>query len=163
MIRPRPRSGWLLGVSVLVGLIGVPSGAMAALGTNVTVSPAVAAPGQIVEVQLRTYLPYEADALDLELPPGYPAPSGLLYVLYPVPDYPFRVTATGPDGTARTLDLTLDPADPTLWRGTLQPDAAGQWLVRVENLTPDTPGASAVLLVVAEPGDPGAPSASPSP
>jgi len=137
----------LLVLAAVTGLLAAPAGAIGAIGTSITVSPTLGEHGQLIEVQLRTYVPVPASALDLEVPADHPAPTGLLSVLFPFPDYPFRVTATGPDGAGHVLMLTPDPADLTLRRGWLRPDDVGRWVMRIENGTPGTPGSSAEMLV----------------
>lgn len=65
-------------------------------------------------------------------------------------EYPFRVTATSPDG--RTLPIVVAPdVSGSAWRGQLRLETPGQWAVRSENFNGDTP-CGPVLRIVAGDG-----------
>jgi len=125
-----------------------PGRADAAMDVVVTVSPARVAMGDTVEVLLRTFVPIALDDLAMPTPSGpYPVPSGFWAVLYPFPDYPFRVIATAEDGSSTSVTMALDRTDVTLWRGSFTPCLPGAWTVTVANFSVDTPGATADLVV----------------
>jgi hypothetical protein len=114
--------------------------AIAAVEITLSVSPGEGVVGRPVEVLLRTYAPIGAADLGLPTPSfSYPAPSGIWYVLYPIPAYPFDVTARSPGGEATKVELVRDPSDATLWRGTLTPDVPGEWSVTVSNFPTSDP------------------------
>jgi hypothetical protein len=123
-----------LAVGIGVAAFGVAQPARASLDIVVSVSPLEVQVGQAVEVQVRTFLPFDEKDLHLPVarPAAYPAASGLWDILYPV-EYPFDVDATA-DGVA-SIPVTLhrDGADATLWRGTFTPTSAGTWTVRMNN------------------------------
>lgn len=137
----------------LLAIASVDRPASAAVGVTVSVAPAEGVVGQPLEVLLRTFVPIGEGAAALPVPSvAYPAPSGLWYVLYPIPDYPFDVVASAEDGTTLTVHLERDPNDPTLWRGSFTPTTSGDWTVAVRNFPADEPGASARASVAsAEP------------
>jgi hypothetical protein len=137
----------------------------AALEVAVSVSPAEVQVGQPVEVQVRTFVPFGQDSLQLPLtrPDAYPAPSGLWNVLFPIDDYPFDVEANAEDGASIPVVVHRDVTDATLWRGSFAPTSAGVWTIRMDNFArgleasvrvlPATPnplplGAAAIGLVV---------------
>jgi hypothetical protein len=111
----------------------------AALEVAVSVSPTEVQVGQPVDVQVRTFVPFGQDSLQLPLtrPDAYPAPSGLWNVLYPIDDYPFDVAANADDGTSIPVVLHLDATDATLWRGSFTPTSVGVWTVRLNNFAQD--------------------------
>jgi hypothetical protein len=141
------RAIYVVGATVLL----VFSQASLALGAGevvVTVSPAEAHVGQQVEVLLRTFVPVTAATSGLPSPPpGYPAPSGLLNMLYPWDDYPFDVRAEVDDQTVR-IPLVRDIHDSTLWRSFWTPTSAGLWTVRCYNFDKGTLGASTTVRVM---------------
>jgi hypothetical protein len=120
-------------------LAGFAAGSMdqdtkAALDITIDVSPAQATVGQPVEVLLRTYLPIRQGDLDLPTPSlEYPVSSGLWDVLYPFPDYPFKIDITSPSGEVSELTLTRDAVDASLWRGSFTPSSPGDWTVALTN------------------------------
>lgn len=111
----------------------------AALEVAVSVSPTEVQVGQPVEVQVRTFVPFGQDSLQLPLtrPDAYPAPSGLWNVLYPIDDYPFDVAAVAEDGASIPVVLQRDTTDATLWRGSFAPTSSGVWTVRMNNFSQD--------------------------
>jgi hypothetical protein len=142
-------------VLLSAGLVAVAhataTAARAAGDIAVAVSPTSAIVGQPVEVLVRTFLPI--DQRDLTLPvesplEPYPVPSGVWNVLYPWPDYPFDVVARHPDGTEIQLPLVRDPADATVWRGTVSLPKAGAWTIWVRNFQHKELGSTAAVTVV---------------
>lgn len=124
--------------------------AVAAMGVVVSASPENAGAGQPVEILLHTLAPFAQGDLGLPSPaPPYPVASGFWGVLYPFVDYPFDVAAEASDGTVIRIQLTLDPNDATLWRGTYIPTTAGDWIIRVRNFAAGEPGASTTIHVSA--------------
>lgn len=155
------------GIVVLaaVTLLGASKPVSAAMEVTLAVSPRASIVGQGVEVLMRTYLPISWNDLGMVPPSAYPLRPGLAYVLWPLPDYPFGVVARDDEGTELAVGMTLDPSDPTLWRGTFRPDHAGAWEVCVTNFEPDSRWTCATLDVAAASPwtSPGARRADPSP
>lgn len=142
----RAVAGLLLGLLAVAAFAGRPT--LAALGVAVSVSPAEGVVGRPIEVLLRTFVPIGEGDVALPVPTlAYPAASGLWNVLYPIADYPFDVAAQAEDGTTVALQLTRDPNDATLWRGTFTPTKSGEWTIAVRNFPADEPGASARVSV----------------
>jgi hypothetical protein len=132
---------------------------VAALEVAVSVSPAKGIVDRPVEVLVRTFVPIGGDAIDLPPPSlGYPAPSGLWNVLYPV-DYPFDVLARSPTGEELKIDLARDGSDASLWRGSFTPTMPGQWWIVMRNyptyapirldVAADDPNSSTWLIAIA--------------
>jgi hypothetical protein len=136
----------------LLAVIGLSGNAGGAMTVVVAVSPSEGVVGRPVEVLLRTFVPMGAD--DALPPVPYPVGPGLRNVLYPFPEYPFDVVARAGDRTTVQIGPSLDPADPTLWRGVFVPTKTGEWTVIVRNFPPSEPGASVRLSVVAGPDEP---------
>jgi hypothetical protein len=137
-----------LAAVLLIGVIGFAPAIRAAMEVVVSLSPAQVTVGQPVEVLLRTFAPFAQGDLGLPMPSqSYPAPSGYWSVLYPFPDYPFDMVAQAEGGPSLNVQLTRDPADATLWRGTFEPTEAGVWTVRVRNFPTGEPGATAQVRV----------------
>ena len=121
-----------LALGIAVAAVTALPGA-AALEIAVSVSPATGIVDHPVEVLVRTFVPIGGDAIDLPAPSlGYPAPSGLWNVLYPV-DYPFDVIARSPTGEELKIDLARDGSDASLWRGSFTPTMPGQWSIVMRN------------------------------
>lgn len=133
----RCAAGLVLAVAASLLMSG---SASAALEITLSLSPREGIVGRPVEILVRTYVPIGAAGIGLSTPSlPYPAASGLWNVLYPIPDYPFDVTARSPAGEAIPVSLVRDPADASLWRGTLVPDTAGEWSVAVANFPTNAP------------------------
>jgi hypothetical protein len=112
----------------------------AAMDITVSVSPATGVVGRPVEVLIRTFVPVEANGLDLPAPSlGYPSQSGLWDVLYPFPDYPFDIVAQAPTGEEVQVTLVRDGSDASLWRGAFTPTVTGQWSIVVKNFPKSEP------------------------
>ncbi len=141
----RIRAGLCLG---LVAGIFVAGSTSAAMNVALSVSPAEGVVGRPVEVLLRTFAPMGNGDSALPVPSfRYPAASGLWFVLYPYPDYPFDVVARSEGATSIAVQLLRDLSDATLWRGSFTPTETGQWTVAVRNFQSDTPGATASVAV----------------
>lgn len=127
-----------------------PADARASGTVVIAASPIEADVGDRVEILLRTFLPFSASSVRLDVPEptsaGYPVESGYWSVLYPWPDYPFRVLATGPAGET-TIEMTRDTSDITLFRGAFRPDTAGEWTIRVTNFEPSVPGVETTVMI----------------
>lgn len=157
-VAPRLRPRLKLRRSVSTGLLlaawavaaVAPIDASAAGTVVLSASPTQAKVGERVEVLLRTFLPFSVSDLGLGVPVpsmgGYPVASGFWSVLYPWPEYPFRVVATGPTGES-IVAMSPDPNDVTLYRGVFAPDVAGKWTIRVTNFEPGVPGAETMVVV----------------
>lgn len=130
MMKPRLATALALGIAV-AAVTARPSAA--ALEVTVSVSPANGIVGRPVEVLVRTFVLIGGDAIDLPPPSlGYPAPSGLWDILYPV-DYAFDVIARSPAGAEMQINLARDGSDASLWRGSFTPTMPGQWSIVLRN------------------------------
>lgn len=118
---------------------------------TLTIAPASVVVGKPAEVLLRTFVPTGWEELGMEAPGSWPFVPDTAYVLWPVPDYPFSVVAQADDGAEIPLVMTLDPVDPTLWRGVFVPDTPGMWRVRATNFPESDPGANVTFAVVPAP------------
>jgi hypothetical protein len=140
-------SGSLIAIGAIVA--GAPV-ANAAGNVVVAISPTRASVGDRVEVLIRTFLPFKVADLGIDVPEPsglrYPAPSGYWSVLFPWADYPFKVVASGPTGE-QVVEVSRDLDDATLFRGTFEPDAPGQWTVGVTNFDASVPGSRTTLSV----------------
>jgi hypothetical protein len=127
-----------IGALASVALAAGPSAA--AMDITVSVSPGTGVVGRPVEVLVRTFVPIEANGLDLPVPSlGYPTQSGLWEVLYPFPDYPFDIVAKSPAGAEVQVILVRDGSDASLWRGAFTPTVTGQWSIVVKNFPKSEP------------------------
>jgi hypothetical protein len=141
------RATFVLSATALL-VLSLASLALGAGEVVVTVSPSEARVGQQVEVLLRTFVPVTAATSGLPSPrPGYPAPSGLLNMLYPWDDYPFDVRAEIDDQAVR-IPLVRDVHDSTLWRAVWTPTTSGTWTVRCYNFPTGHPGASTTVRII---------------
>jgi len=140
-------AGTLLALATLVAIVPV---ARAAGTVVVAAAPSHVTVGDRVEVLIRTFLPFSVSSVNLDVPApataGYPVASGYWSVLYPWPDYPFHVVATGPNGEIG-VTVARDPADATLFRGVFSPDASGEWTIQVTNFEPNIPGSRTTIIV----------------
>jgi hypothetical protein len=135
----------LASVGLLAVTLATASAARASGEVVVSVSPTSVAVGQPVEVLVRTFRVVERT--DLRLPfeapvEPYPVPSGVWNILYPWPDYPFRVVAEHQDGSRVDVPIVRDPSDATLWRGATILTKPGAWTIKVLNAQSGLPGAT---------------------
>jgi len=135
----------LASVGLLAVTLATASAARASGDVVVSVSPTSVAVGQPVEVLVRTFR--VVDRGDLSLPfesplEPYPVPSGVWNILYPWPDYPFRVVAEHEDGSRVDVPIARDPSDATLWRGATILTKPGAWTIKVLNAQSGLPGAT---------------------
>ena len=157
----------LASVGLLAVTLATASAARASGDVVVSVSPTSVVVGQSVEVLVRTFR--VVDRGDLSLPfesplEPYPVPSGVWNILYPWPDYPFRVVAEHEDGSRVDVPIMRDPSDATLWRGATILTEPGAWTIKVLNAESGLPGATpasgSTSLVTVRRGPPAAPASS---
>jgi hypothetical protein len=128
----------------------------------VTVSPSEVEVDEPVEVLLRTFL--VVGRSDLSLPfespiEPYPVASGVWNILYSWPDYPFDVVAQHEGDADVAVSLARDPADSTVWRGSVSLPSPGMWTIWVRNFPGKEPGSTTTVTVRGE----SAPTATASP
>jgi hypothetical protein len=144
-------AGVLNGVGLLAFTLAMAGGARAAGDVVISASPSEVRVGQPLEILVRTFLPIQREGT-LAVPDPrepYPGPSAFWNVLYPWDDYPFRVVAQHEDGTEVAVAVARDPADSTLWRGTVFLPKAGAWTVWVRNFQGKEPGSTTAVLAEA--------------
>jgi hypothetical protein len=140
----------LLGAGLLIGSLAMAAGVRAAGEVVVTVSPSQADVGERIEVLVRTF--WVVDRSDLSLPlespiPPHPVASGVWNILYSWSDYPFDVVAQHEGDADVAVQLARDPADSTLWRGTVSLPSPGTWTIWVRNFSAKEPGSTATMTV----------------
>jgi hypothetical protein len=114
--------GSLAGASAMVLLgAGVASSALCAHWESLPSTPS----GQEVTVAFRTFLPLATGEGGYRLEPR------------PFPQYPFRVRAVAPNGTAN--DVAVSPGSGNRWVGRFVPGQEGSWSVRIVNLSGSEP------------------------
>lgn len=115
----------------------------------VAVSPSEVEVGEPVEVLLRTFVPIEREGTlpQSSVREPYPAPSGFWNVLMPWDDYPFDVVAQHDADADVAVQLARDPANATLWRGSVSLPSAGTWTIWVRNFPGKEPGSTTTVTV----------------
>ena len=84
--------------------------------------PAPGAVGSPVSISFRTYVPVTTSGDDYVLEP------------HAIPDYPFRVQALSPDGTASKVRMSPDSDGDRVWKGSFTPDRRGRWTLIITNI-----------------------------
>ena len=101
--------------------------------------PETTAAGTSAIVSFRTHVPISTNGDDYTLEP------------HAFPDYPFRVQAISPNGTAVDVSMATTGNDVLRWSGEFTADQGGSWTLIILNLQDaDAPCYADMLLLVTE-------------